>query len=121
MALGDHFFKRVKGNAAQWRTYCNDCIAAYKEKTPMEEGRVEHNEIAARDAAMLQALSYMKVTVMKWNRLLLNARKPPARPSREEIEAQIENERLNSLADAQEDRILDDGAIEVESDEEDRV
>ncbi|KAH8800134.1 ribonuclease H-like domain-containing protein, partial [Flagelloscypha sp. PMI_526] len=44
MALGDHFFKRVKGNTTQWRTYCNGCIAAYKERNPINVSAMSEAE-----------------------------------------------------------------------------
>ncbi|KAJ7641651.1 ribonuclease H-like domain-containing protein [Roridomyces roridus] len=45
-------------------------------------------------------------------------REPPARPTREEVAAEDEREARNAAADALEDGIPDDGAIEVGSDDE---
>ncbi|KAH8833261.1 hypothetical protein DL96DRAFT_1552249 [Flagelloscypha sp. PMI_526] len=126
MALRDHFFTRVKGNATQWRTYCNGCVAEYKEKAPMvkRDGTVAWtSDNDEEEPPVLTSAGLARLT--PWRKMTLqdSLREESLRHvlAAKKTEAQVENERLNSLADAQEDGILDDGAIEVESDEECRV
>ncbi|KAF8134104.1 ribonuclease H-like domain-containing protein [Mycena galopus ATCC 62051] len=58
----------------------------------------------------------------KWPQMklvkLFKGRAPPPRPTRAEIEAQAERDAQNTAADAEEDEIPDDGAVEIDSEDE---
>jgi hypothetical protein len=58
----------------------------------------------------------------KWPKMtlarLFKGRPPPPRPTQAEIDAEVEADAREAIADAEEDDVLDDGAIEIDDDEE---
>ncbi|KAJ7195226.1 hypothetical protein GGX14DRAFT_575755 [Mycena pura] len=79
--------------------------------------------VAGSDVRKVKIAEHITVSAdMKWPKMtltkLFKGRAPPPRPTRAEIEEQAERDAQNHAADAEEDDVPDDGAVEIPSEEE---
>ncbi|KAJ7194227.1 hypothetical protein GGX14DRAFT_576547 [Mycena pura] len=89
-------------------------LVADDEQDGGEEEEEEPDSVQSEPTRLPRLKKWPQMTLVK----LFKGREPPPRPTRAEIEAQAERDAQNTAADAEEDNIPDDGAVEIPSEDE---
>ncbi|KAJ7229916.1 hypothetical protein GGX14DRAFT_553420 [Mycena pura] len=89
-------------------------LVADDEQDGGEEEEEEPDSVQSEPTRLPRLKKWPQMTLVK----LFKGREPPPCPTRAEIEAQAERDAQNTAADAEEDNIPDDGAVEIPSEDE---